>query len=219
MNSALFERYTRTTVPEFASVDPGALYDLSVFMSMQALGLGIHYGNKFVSAVAPAIEKGPDSHSLKMLAAGNFKPVKDTEGEEYVRVCAEQNLIDNALRVDDELLGVLFVRTSWDGSGLEGTNEHADFCLCRPCRGRTMSVFDPTKLVIVTFVGSESTVPVEATTLQQQIEHHDFGKPKQVLATGADVRDFIVDEAYTRSGRRINVNAKPLIPQRIYKKP
>jgi len=220
--AVLFEKFSRVTAPMSATENPSALYEQCVFASIFGLALGQHYEQKHVSAVIPLYDDGSNSDgipSLKIVTAGNFKPFPETAPEDlYTRVCAEQNALDNGLRLGDVLHGVAFLRCSWDGKGLEGNDEHSGFCMCGPCRGRTMAFLDPTKLVLVTFVGADSKNPVEAMTLKQQIEHYDFKRKKKVLAMGDEISDFIKEEVLATDKYKITVNKLPKIPSRRYKR-
>ncbi len=216
-----FERFNRTTAPQSFAEDPSALYDLCVFTSNTALSLSYHYSGKLLSTVLPLWDDGRHSEygtpMLKLVSAGNFKPFQeDTEDEKYTRVCSEQNAIDNGLRIGDLLMGAGFIRSEKPLERYEGNNETDAPHLCKPCRGRALPVFGG-DLVVVSFVGN-SNIPIEATTIRQQIEHHDFGEPLEVVARGEEVKEYIVEEVFKKKKHRHLIDSLPLIPSRIYQR-
>ena len=133
-----------------------------------------------------------------------------------VRVCAEQNLIDNGLEVGDTLQGVMFIRMSKAADPFEGNKETEAPHFCGICRGRALPIVGP-KLVVVSFLG-DGLVPIEAISIQQQIEHHDFGKPLEVLARSKDVKDFVIENVFSTTKYTKTVDRLPRIPKRLYRR-
>lgn len=214
-----FEQYWRQTLPSTLAEDPAVLFDYCVVASYTARTLAYHYDNKLVTAVAPVWDDGHCSDfgepKLKLLSAGNFKPVEESaEDAAYTRVCAEQNLIDNALRVGDTLMSAMFVRASNNITSIEGTKAGEAIQMCKPCRGRSSFYLDP-ELIVVSLRGDDM-VPVEASTIQQQINEQEFGYPHEVLAAGDEVRDVVV-EAF-KSGTHKKIGRLPERPARRYRR-
>lgn len=216
-----FESYSRGSFPHGLIERPEILYDLCVDASVSGLGLSYHYNEKNVSAVAPLWDNGSDSDGgqpiLKYVVAGSFKPVKEEEeDDEYVRVCAEQNFIDNGLVIGDTLLGAMFVRMSKRADPFEGNKETEAPHFCKPCRDRAFPIFGG-GLVVVSFIG-DGIVPIEATTIQQQKDHHDYGKPLKVLASGLEVREFVIEEVFKTDRHSKTVTELPKLPKRLYRR-
>ena len=216
-----FERYCRTTVPQDFANDPSALYDLCTFTSKTALGLAYHYSGKHISTVLPLWDDGSQSEYgnpiLKTVSTGNVKPVvEEKEDDRYTRVCSEQNAIDNGLMVGDLLVGFGFIRSEKALEQYEGNKKTEAPHLCRPCRVRALPVFGG-NMVIVSFVG-DSDIPIEASTIRQQIEHHDFGEPLEGVARGREVKEYIVEEVFRQKKHMRRVESLPFIPSRKYQR-
>lgn len=217
-----FEKYKRITVPQSLAANPGALYDLCTYESVRSLDLATHYSGKQLSAVTPLWDMGVDScfnaPVLKLVSAGNNKPVMERAVDEaFTRVCAEQNLIDNALKVGDYLLGVLFIRSLKPLEPYEGNAAIEAPHLCGPCRQRAIPIFGE-NMVVVSFVGDDY-VPNEATTIYQQKKHHEHHDDLEVLARGKDVKDYVIQEVFAAGKHGKRVDSLPLIPSRRYARP
>lgn len=215
-----FERHWRQTLPSRLAETPERLFDACVFGSLAAYSLSYHYDNKLVTAVAPAWDDGLNSEfvdpKLKLLSAGSYKPVKEeSETDEYLRVCAEQNLIDNALKIGDTLMGVLFIRASDNIRDIEGSIPKDGIRMCKPCRGRSLKYLG-SNIVVVSLRGY-SLVPVEAMTLEQQIEEQDFGFEHESLAKGAEAKDLVVELLTSNRGLK-KIEKLPNIPSRKYRR-
>jgi hypothetical protein len=216
-----FERYTRTTIPRRIAADPEQLYDLGVYASETALDLSFHYSGTNIGAAMPVwgATEGqlfPDPEP-KMITAGSYKPVKELHpNDEYTRVCAEQNLIDNGLEVGDVHMGVLFLRSRFPLIDIEGTGKSEAPHLCQPCRFRALPLLGK-DLLVVSFVGSNQ-MPTQAVTLSAMIKHHDFGEPLELAAEGNGVREFVVENILSAGDKLFKVTSLPRVPSRRYKR-
>jgi len=219
------ERFNRTTLPDNLALDPARLYDQMVFASLSGLGLAYHYAGTHTSAAMPVWDNGlstiPHRHMLKMLTAGNYKPVKEaTPDEKYVRVCAEQNLFDNALREGDTHMGVLAIRGPEKFDDMEGTSKWAlekAFCMCGPCRDRTARILGVGFLVI-NFRGN-SLEAIDVRSVEQDIQRESQGVDISPLAEGDEVKEFVVEAIMRPNAESALLKNKPLTPQRMYKRP
>lgn len=214
-----FEQHWRLTYP--TTLTPDQLFDASVIASFAAKSLAYHYDGKQVTATAPVWDDGQSSEhgipALKMLCAGNFKPVLETaEDNAYTRVCAEQNLIDNALKLGDTLCGVLFIRGPENMDRVEGTKQSEALKMCKPCRGRSLTYLGG-NLVIVSLRGDDLR-PIEATTLYQQIQEQDFDYEHEALAYGDDVKEFVVEEVLKTNNFIRKIDRLPRLPSRRYRR-
>lgn len=218
-----FERSLRQTMPSQLAEDPEALFVSCCTASIIARdNLAFHYDDTRLSSTMPVWDNGSQSVDgspvLKLLMAGNYKPRK--EGDErglYVRVCSEQNLIDNALRIGDTVIGANFLRAPNSFTMFEGVEEDNHICMCGNCRGRVLSVFGP-QLVTITFRG-DSLEPVEAITTQQQIEHYDFKKIREVVAVGKEVKEYFIEEIVKKGVHSRKIGSLPNLPSRMYTRP
>lgn len=210
-----------TLRPEIMN-DPETLFDFMAMFSLVEWQKAEHYNGFRVSAVAPAYDSDEDNSNTglhpKLLSATNYRPNPTTrQGLGDVRVCAEQALIDNAVHVGDTLLGVMFTRGPEDLKPIEGCRpEMESLHLCRPCRGRLLGNTSP-NLLIVTFAGV-SLEPVEALTLRQMIEFHDFSGEYPRLSDGVTPRETAV-KALANGRNIINMNGPtPNKPRRLLPK-
>jgi hypothetical protein len=216
-----FEQYRRVTAPKACTSDFEQLYDTAVFATHGAVDMGFHYAGKHVGAVMPVYDTGEDTlfyePTLKLVSAGSFKPVREADSDaRYTRVCAEQNLIDNGLHEGDLLLGALFLRFRNRPEQLEGNVFDGAF-LCGPCRNRALRVIGP-NIVVVSFVG-ENDEPEQVMTIGQMNDIQEFGQPVTPLATGPDIRRFIIEEVFKTGDYQMRLRNKPRVPSRIYKRP
>jgi hypothetical protein len=215
-----FEQYQRITPPQSVSDKPEMLYDLSVFATHTAIGLSRHYSDKNVGAVCPVYGSTDDmlvpEPVLKIVSAGSFKPEREEHSDtQYLRVCAEQNLIDNGLYEGDHLLGVIFLRFRKQPEKLEGNPYDGGF-LCKPCRKRAARVIGP-NIVVVSFVG-ESNDPVSAMTIGQMNDIQDYHQAVEPLAEGSSIRPFIIERVLSSIDYRFILRNKPLLPSRMYRR-
>lgn len=216
-----FEQYRRVTAPKACMIDSEQLFDTAVFATHGAVDMGFHYGGKHVGAVMPVYDSGEDAltyePTMKIVSAGSFKPVREEASDAlYTRVCAEQNLIDNGLHEGDLLLGALLLRFRYRPEQLEGNVFDGAF-LCRPCRRRALRVIGP-NIVVVSFVG-DSDEPDLAMTIGQMNDLLDYGQTVTPLATGPDIRRFIIEEVFKTGDYQMRLRNKPRVPSRIYKRP
>lgn len=216
-----FEQYRRATAPKACMSNPEQLFDTAVFATHAAVDLGVHYGDKHVGAVMPVYDSGEDAlfhePTLKLVSAGSFKPVRELESDaRYTRVCAEQNLIDNGLHEGDQLIGALFLRFRKRPEQLEGNAIDGAF-LCGPCRNRALRVIGP-NIVVVSFIG-DNDEPDQAMTIGQMNDIQEYGQSITPLATGSDIRRFIVEEVFKTGDYQLRLRNKPRVPSRLYRRP
>ncbi len=192
------EHVGRMTLDQDIMNSPEDLYNFMAAFSVKEWRRANHYNDFKVCSVIPAFDANEDgsfsgSHP-KLLSATNYRPDPASERRKNladIRVCAEQALIDEAAHDGDTLVGVMFSRGPEEHKPIEGCRpEMKSLHLCRECRGRLLSRTSP-DLLVVTFAGV-SLEPIEALTLRQMIEFHDFHGEYPAQVDGQSPREVAI---------------------------